>query len=312
MSYLGRVTRVVGVALVVASGAAEAQAAVAAGKLSDQLTYKSPTNSKSRTRSVVVGHNVTPSALTPKKGVWTVGNYAVGVGITDNIFLATSPWVWTSYNTANIHLKFSAPVSRKARVGFFASYFESFDSTQFLVKQPTGLHASTLSSKSEVADTNRYQWQSASAHLLSSVEASDSITVNFNAHYAYFWNDDFPYSIRMDPGRDSLRGQVDLSTLTEVKVADSEMSWLFELGALGVNYAAPYLQVGSSLVYKDQSWLVQFGASYTVAFNEARYQTGWSPGRYDSRTHYTADGQAYRQRYLQTALHPEVQLQYFF
>lgn len=278
----------------------------------DQLAYKSPSISKSRSRSIVVGHNVTPTASSPKKGVWTVGNYALGVGITDSIFLATSPWVWTSYNTANIHLKVSAPVNRKVRVGVFASYFESYDSAEFLVKQPTGLHASTFSSTSKISDTNRYQWQSASAHLVSSIEASDSVTVNFNAHYAYFWNDDFPYSIRMDPGRDSLRGQVDLSTLTEVKMSDSELSWLFELGALGVNYAAPYLQLGGSLVYKDESWLVQFGASYSVAFNEAGYQSGWMPGRYDSRTHYTNDGQAYRQRYLQTALHPEVQLQYFF
>lgn len=278
----------------------------------DRLSYKTPVASRARERSVVVGHNVTPTAFTPKKGTWTVGNYALGVGITDSVFLATSPWVWTSYNTANIHLKVSTPVNRKVRVGFFASYFESYKSDDFLVKQPTGLHASTLSSESEVSDTNRYQWQSTSAHLVSSIEASDNVTVNLNAHYAYFWNDDFPYSIRMDPGRDSLRGQVDLSTLTEIKVKNSQMSWLFELGALGINYASPFLQIGSSLVYKDQSWLVQFGASYSVAFNEARYQSGWVPGRYDSRTHYTADGQAYRQRYLQTALHPEVQVQYFF
>ncbi len=308
MSYLGRVTSAVGFALIVALGAAEGQAAVA----NDQLSYKSPSSSRSRARSIVVGHNVTPSAATPKKGTWTVGNYAMGAGITDSVFLATSPWIWSSYNTANIHLKLSTPVSRKVRVGFFGSYFQSYDSGPFLVSQPTGLHASTQSTKRVVSDTNRYQWQSASAHLISSVEASDAITVNFNAHYAYFWNDDFPYSIRMDPGRDSLRGQVDVSTLTEFKIPDTEMSWLFELGALGLNYAAPYLQIGSSLVYKDQSWLVQFGASYSVAFNEARYQTGWAPGRYDSRTHTTSDGQAYRQRYLQTALHPEVQVQYFF
>lgn len=285
------------------------QAGAAVAK--DQLTYKSTSTSKSRSRSVVVGHNVTPSTITPKKGTWTVGNYVLGVGLSDSVFLATSPWIWTSYNTANIHLKVATPVSKKVRVGFFGSYFESYESAPFLIQQPSGLHASTLS-KSKVSDTNRYQWQSASAHLISGIDISDSITFNFNAHYAYFWNDDFPYSIRMDPGRDSLRGQVDVSTLTEVKLPDSELSWLFELGALGLNYAAPFLQIGSSLVYKDQSWLVQFGASYSVAFKEARYQSGWVPGRYDSRTHYTADGQAYRMRYLQTALHPEVQLQYFF
>ena len=285
--------------------------------------------------SFLIGHNVTPTTETPRQGVGTVGNYALGWGLTDNLFLATSPWIWVSYNTANLHLKWAKNVSQKSRFGVFASYFESYNSEPFLTAVngsnwndgpggngpggggppgggPGGGGGGGGSARTYAA-LSRYQWQSASVHFLYSYAFNPDDKIYFNLHYGYFWNDEFPYSIRMDPGTDTIREQIDLTALTSVRMGDSDFHWLFEFGGLGLNYWQPYMQLGSSIAYKSASWLVQLGASYTIQFSEINKKASWTPGRYDSRLHYSnTEGRYYYYRYLQTALHPEVQLQYFF
>jgi hypothetical protein len=306
-------------------------------------------------RAIVIGHNVTPTTDTAPRGTWTAGNYAVGYSPTDSIMIATSPWIWASYNTANVHLKWAHAMSERVRVGFFASYFESFASAPFLtsvngsdvshrppiapslpVNQGSGSNSGSMDiasrrpivtsaatnsvvpttfgtpSTSLPLESNRYQWKSSSLHLLTSYEFSHAVTTNLNLHYAYFWNDDFPYSIRMDPGRDSIRDQIDFTSLTRVRLLGSTFHWLFELGGLGLNYVAPYVQLGNSLALLSERWLVQIGVSSTVPAGEFWKSSGWTPGRYDTRVHTAASGQTYYFRYLQTALHPEVQLQFSF
>lgn len=277
--------------------------------------------------SILIGHNVTPTTDMLKSGVVTVGTYAVGYGLSDSFFVATSPWIWGSYNTANVHLKWGQRISNSSRISLFASYFESYESTPFLRNagtlngNPGGTRPgrggpNTPPSSGSGGTTiytalERYQWKSASAHALYSYDTDSGKTFYFNLHYAYFWNDDFPYSIRMDPGDDKIRNQVDFTTLTKIPMSD-EWLFLFEFGGLGLNYLYPYMQAGASIAYKSPSWLVQLGASYTAQFAELNKSTAWSPGRYDSRAHTTENGQTYYFRYLQTALHPEIQIQFFF
>ena len=52
--------------------------------------------------SILIGHNVTPTTDMLKSGVTTVGTYAMAYGFSDSFFIATSPWIWGSYNTANV------------------------------------------------------------------------------------------------------------------------------------------------------------------------------------------------------------------
>lgn len=289
-------------------------------------------------KAILIGHNVTPTTEIPLKHSWTVGTYALGFSATENLFIATSPWIWVSYNTANVHLKYSRAMTSNFRIAIFGSYFESFNSTPFITEAggnplgdvPTGTPPpggggrrrifrlkSDVNAQATVTtyteQTNRYQWRSASAHFLASYDVGSRVTFYGNVHYGYFWNDDFPYSIRMDPGRDSIRGQIDVTTLTQIKIGDSDFHLLGELGALGVNYLQPYLQVGGSLAYLSDNWLIQLGASATLTFSEVFTSEGWMPGRYDGRPHYSeSENRTYYYRYLQTALHPEIQLQYFF
>lgn len=259
----------------------------------------------------LIGHNTTPLAASLPAGTWTVGNYAAGVAVSDSVFVATSPWIWSSYNTANAHLRFTTPFRERQRHGVFLSYFESLPSGPLLEKGNFVSPKNSFFSASP-AQTIRYQWQSGSVHLISSYDLTSDIAVNFNLHYAYFWNDDFPYSIRMDPGDDAIRDQVDFTTLTQIRIPHTQLQWLIELGLLGLNYQMPYLQIGTSLSHLSGNWLFQMGASFSVPMNEVTKKSGWQWGRYDDRLHHTKNGDAYIERYLQTALHPEVQIQYFF
>jgi hypothetical protein len=283
-------------------------------------------SSSSNFKSILIGHNLTPTTEVLRAGDSTVGTYAVGYALTDHLFLATSPWIWVSYNTANVHLKWATDVTENQRIGFFASYFESYDSSPLLTeingsggsdcrpgdRNCSAPRGSNPASGTDVQIADRYQWRSFSTHALYSY-AFKYATTYVSLKYSYFYNDDMPYSIRMDPGSDDIRDQWDFSALTAVPIPGSDFLWNFEVGGLGLNYLQPYLQLGSSIAYKSESWLIQVGASYTARFNELSQSTAWSPGRYDSRVHYSeSTGENYYFRYLQTALHPEIQLQFFF
>ncbi len=275
-------------------------------------------------RVLFIGHNMTPTTEAPSGGEWTLGTYALGAELGKGWFLATSPWIWASYNSANVHLKYANQVSSRDRVGFFFSYFESFESeplaTNFAgssplcppgrnCRRPPGQAAETTT---VVYGLNRYQWQSASSHLLYSHEFDSGLKFYGNTKYTHYWNDDLPYSLRMDPGADSIRNQIDVTTLISDSFGKSPFHWAVEVGALGLNYIYPYFHGGLSLSYRSSSWLIQAGASYTAQFQELSQRSAWVPGRFDTRIHRSQSGQNYYFRYLQTALHPEVQLQFSF
>jgi hypothetical protein len=281
-------------------------------------------------KAFFIGHNMTPTTETLKPGVATFGDYAAGVGLSDSLFVATSPWIWVSYNTANLHFKWTRPLDPQSRYGFFLSYFESYASAP-LVEDLGGStntgrpgngapppHHASINPLAVTANTptfrimDRYQWKSTSLHGLYSHKYDFGATTYYSLKFSYFWNDDAPYSIRMDPGSDGIRGQVDLTTLTKFPFWES-FSANIEFGGLGLNYIYPYAHGGLSLAYMSKSWLVDLGASYTVQFRELGQSTAWAPGRYDGRAHTSAiDGETFYFKYLQTALHPEVQFQYFF
>ncbi len=225
-------------------------------------------------------------------GQWTIGNFALAYAISDSLFVATSPWVWVNYNTTNFHVKWAPASEGSMRFGFFASYFESLR-------------------KAFVGDAP-YFWKSSSLNLLGSQRWSTELETFLSIRSSYYWNDDRPYSIRMDAGSDSIRGQLDITTLTRLAIKDTPFSLGFEFGTVGVNYLYPYIHLGTSLVYSEGRWLIQAGFSYSIQWRELRENKGFRPGRIDSRIRRSPDdGQFYFYPY-ETALHPEMQLQYFF
>jgi hypothetical protein len=274
-----------------------------------------------QTESVFIGHNLTPSTDVAGKYKVTLGNYAAGIGLTENLFVATSPWILYSYNTSNIHLKYSHVLTPKSTAGVFVSYFDSYDSESLMGSAPygTGPGYTPFASgeamptgASITAGTNRYQWTSYSVHGLYSYRYNSGSTQYFNVKYSYFVNDEMPYSLRMDPGDDNIRDQIDVSTLFKIPVEDG-VSLALEGGLLGANYKKPFAHMGASFVFQKPEWLVQVGASYTAPLDELGRSSAFEVGRMDQRLHYSqiAD-QYYTERYLQVALHPEIQIQFNF
>jgi hypothetical protein len=116
----------------------------------------------------------------------------------------------------------------------------------------------------------------------------------------------------MDPGNDEIRDQIDVSTLMKFPV-DTGSSISVEGGLLGMNYVDPYAHMGASVTFQKQSWLVQLGASYTVPLKLLGTSDGTDVGRMDERVHYSEIAKKYyTERYLQIAVHPEIQVQYNF
>lgn len=272
-----------------------------------------------------IGHNMTPSTATVKKSHWTAGNYALGYGITDQLFVAVSPWIWASYNTSNYHLKWIYQEDANSSVAFQVSYFDSFKSEPLITPvgstvvqrpPPVGLLPGPQPPPSQNVSfqgLNRYQWTSYSLHALYSHQYSSKTVQYYNLKYSYYINDDLPYSIRMDPGRDSIRDQFDLTTLFKIPVLQEDVYCALEVGIVGANYEYPYGHFGASLSYLSASWLFQLGLSYTAQLRELGSTSAFEIGRFDSRIHYSdSEKQYYYFRYLQTAVHPEIQVQYNF
>lgn len=272
-----------------------------------------------KSSSYFIGHNLTPSTDEIRAGSVTVGNYALGYAVTDNLLLATSPWIWTTYNTQNLHLKYTQVLSPKSDAGFMLSYFNSYDSGNLMdtnssnnltpfAPAPGGLPTGGQLN----AGTNRYQWTSYSAHALYGYRYDNSNVQYVNLKYSNFVNDEMPYSLRMDPGDDSIRNQIDASTLLKIPT-DDNVSFGLEAGILGLNYINPYTHLGASIRIHESSWMLQLGASYTVMAKEFGTSKALEIGRWDNRVHYSEVAQQYySERYLQVAVHPEVQFQIYF
>lgn len=289
-------------------------------KVKETITRKPASVTKNP--AYFIGHNLTPSTDDIRGGTFTAGNYALGYALADNLLIATSPWIWYSYNTQNIHLKYTHALSPKSDIGFFVSYFDSYSSGPLLSQNtpnsqpipfgPGPQRSEVLPSGTALATTNRYQWTSYSAHALYGYHYDNGMTQYFNLKYSYFLNDELPYSLRMDPGDDSIRDQIDVSTLLRIRVTD-KLGFGLETGLIGLNYLTAYNHFGASFTVQEPNWMLQLGASYTVPTNELGTPAGSEVGRWDNRVHYSEVAkQYYTERYLQVAVHPEIQIQVYF
>ncbi|CAN5727955.1 hypothetical protein BH10BDE1_BH10BDE1_30050 [soil metagenome] len=273
-----------------------------------------------------IGHNATPTSYAMKAKTWTVGQYGAGYALSDSLFIATSPWIWASYNTMNLTAKWIKPVTSKVRAGFFAAYFQSYEATPFLkcssewacggaepidglVRMPDGT-VYPMANSPYFVQVTRYQFQAAVAQALLGVDLG-RFTVHSGLKYSYFFYDDYPYSLRMDPGDDAIRGQLDATVLIEHRL-NERVRLNFEFGSLGLTDLEPYLHLGTSITLMSPRWLVQLGGSMTGKLGDVGSDTFWTPGVFDQRLHASREGQQYFGRYLTSAVHPEVQIQYFF
>lgn len=290
---------------------------------------KLPTKTRS-SKTVFLGHNASPSSYALGAGQVTAGNFGIAAGITDQITIATSPWLWASYEAANVHLKWINERNNGARVGALVSYFETFGDKPFLRcvrdlgdyfcpnqssevveqrRQANGLGYEYDEAVSAFPD--RYQFQAIAAHLLYGIDSGRK-SYHFNFKFSYFFNDDRAYSIRVDPGSDEIRGQLDATVLVEHRF-NQTLRFNFEAGFLGLTAIVPSGHVGISSAWAAGSWIAQLGASATWKLPNTGPGMIENIGVSDVGFHTAKDGQYYYGgRYYESSIHPELQIQFFF
>ncbi len=224
----------------------------------------------------LVGHNLTPTTYTAHANTWTIGTFAIGYGINDNVMLATSPWLVAFYNMPNAILRFGTLTH-----GWFDQWAWEFD---YFHTYKYGL--------------NNYQQISVFNKITGTTHFSDYYSLHASVSYQYFFDDTRPFSLRLVPGNNT-KYELAIGTLHEIRLSPY-FGMFLEIGVLGLNYASPYCQYGASLFWKWSGGYLQLGLSRSVPIGEPHFPFMYRLIWEDTFTNTIS------------IVHPEIQLQFTF
>lgn len=248
-------------------------------KLIDKRTGRDP---------FFLGHLLTPTVSTLNEGQWTAGTMALGYGISNELMVATSPWLIGFYNMTNLEVRWRSK-ELDPTWGLQGGYFKTDPSLGKVYKMEAGA-----------------LW------ALYRRRVSPNYRVVFSFNSFYFMNDDAPFSLRRWSlgDRNSEKLQLTFTTLHELGTG-GPFRFYMEAGILGFNYKYPNYHFGASGGYRWTSGYVQFGLSATgylnymtrSAYNQVYNDYQGTPGAQVSFN------SVYRNS---VAVHPEVQVQFLF
>lgn len=243
-------------------------------------------NPSSEKKTTLFGHNMSPTTYTLSKGQASIGTYAAIVGVTDELVLGFSPWMYFDYNMYTGVARYARPLNENVRIGGQLIYFKT-DRESLDIKEG-------------------YQMEAYSGNLTLSYLLPSQSVLHFNYNHMYFKDETVPFSLRREPFNDD-PFQSSLTMLVETKLTD-RWGVLGEIGALGLNYSYPQVILGSSMHYEFDSFLIQLGFNITSTpislfssdrddannSNNGQLTTERDQGKYDF------------------SVHPEIQIQYTF
>lgn len=236
------------------------------------LIFQVPTALASQ--PISFGHNLAASNETLSRGHWTAGTYFLGTGITDNLTVGLSPWIYFSYNMDNVLIRCKHPFLNNVSMSHQFGYFKS---------NP---------------DLGSRYIQESTSYWLTWGLADDNYKFLMTMNYMYFRNEVQPFSLRREPFNNQAH-QLTLSSLNQFSFSENTILQ-FELGLLGMNYKYPYLHVGASWLHHFKpNWSLQVGASVSERFSGLE-QIPDSPVISSP------------ENYNYISLHPEIQIQYWF
>ncbi len=234
-------------------------------------------NNTPNQKTILFGHNLSATTQTLKKNTWSIGNYVLVYGITDNLTLATSPWMLNSYNMYSAVLRYRKPLSENKDFGVQISYF-----------------------KTEQILSDFYQMEALSLSGIYHYKFNFLFSTYLNFNYMYFWDETAPFSLRPEPYNDQA-WQYSVSLLNEVKLY-KKFGTLFEFGILGLNAGKSRAHLGVSFHYRGEQWLFQLGSSFSAI----------PIGIEKAYTQKQAKALSEDPSGDQFMVHPEIQIQYFF
>jgi hypothetical protein len=253
-----------------------------------------------------VGHNVSMTGNLLKKNELTAGTYFIGYGITEKWTIATSPFVFATYQMNNIASRWAYDLNYDNRLIFGAEYFKTFghesesdklereyceQSRAFGV--PDGFDGSCKRGDYQNGFTS-FQMEAWAAKIGLSRQMTSRYRLNVTGSYYKYIDDTKPFSLRMDPmNKDDYA--LALTTLHEFRL--NQQTFLnVEAGQWGLNYKYRYWHLGSSISYhsNNKRLLASLGLSTTFNSDIPENQEKIFCG-YTSRA----------------SVHPEIQFQYF-
>jgi len=241
-------------------------------------TYKEQSNFTSE--NFFVGHSLTQTAYTLKKGQTMAGTFAMATGLTDSLTVATSPWLLGLYNMPNVIVRTKVDLDKNFALGLQGGYMKTQEYLQ-----------------------NSYQMEASYFNALLSFKISRQLTTHLQLNTMNFINDERPFSIRVSKPTKPL--QVSVSMLNEISIFKkykNELGVGIELGRIGVNEILPYNHLGFSLFRKVNGILVQLGVSIS-----ATPSVGLSDLAFIG-----SESLPSGPNFKKIVTHPEFQLQWFF
>lgn len=261
-----------------------------------------PVESSSKSSAFEFGNNVSQTTHVLPQGHASAGFQVAAVGLTDEVSVATSPWLWTSYNMQNIFLRHRFFDSSEQSLAWQGAYFQTYQRSDLV---------------------GGYQMRANWLSGIWSIKESANFTLHLNGTFATYQDDTNPFSLRRPTA--TAATDLNLSALFEARL-DRGLFLLGELGVLGANQTLPQIHTGASLDYRGPNWLVKLGYSVTgtfaaftnpsqrrdMAFNHRDGNRQIDPVSFeveDSQTQSKADKEGLKYDF---SMHPEMTFQYFF
>ncbi|MEE2671353.1 MAG: hypothetical protein VYA54_06575 [Bdellovibrionota bacterium] len=239
------------------------------------------------------GHNLSSNSYTLNSGDCVIGLYASGCGITNNLMVATSTWLFTSYNSYSLALKYAHSFNPDYRLATQLIYIKSFEDPY-------------------QSELDQYQMETIRGQVILSIFSSQLVANHINLGYEYFYDETFAHSLRRNPMNDQPY-QLTFTNLTEFNI-DHQYTIQAELGLLGINYFYPQIYTGMSFVFKFKNSSLQIGAAANGTllsyFSSSKTDTQYTYA--DNKGTYLGDSSLKDLIKHDFAIHPEMQWQYFF
>lgn len=235
-----------------------------------------------------MGHILASNASTLNKGEFSFGTLYTGYAISDSWTIVTSPFAYLAYDLFTLVSRHGHDISPTERIGFEATHYKSVNP-----KKETRFYDGQFQEATTKTGFDTFKMEASSLKLTYSKLLFPSYRFNLTASYFYYFDEDRPFSLRMDP-QNSDPFSVSITSLHEFKVAN-DFFISAELGSWGLNYHYPYYHVGLSLNMQRKHIYLGIGASATFNFNIPDDKLKKFAG-YDS----------------QWSIHPELQAQLFF
>jgi hypothetical protein len=252
------------------------------------------------------GHNLSQTNYVLKSGQTTFGTQVIGYGLTDDLTVATSPWLIVDYSMLSLILKYKFDENRS----FEFSYFKACFRKDACAKKTFD---------GEYVDYEKgYSMEAFWLVMIDRYTINDHYAVNVNYGLQYYANQKMPFSLKR-PASDPKPWQIHVTTLNEANLFGPYFMY-GEAGALIPFDNQPYIVAGVSAGYKKSNFETHLGFSltskYSALFNPAYRVDAQQKLKQNYKSYYSeSDSLAIEDKSIfdyDYALHPEFSIQYSF